>query len=165
MNDQSWLHVSSAATAPPDGSDVGEVIRWYRQREGLTQQVAAARLRTTQSRLSKLEKGSHALCDVAELRHIASAPGIPPERLGISPDHSQDSVPMNSLVSHTPGKVHTSQEQWRSDRRELNTHSATSETSPPGWPNSAMAKRYQHVTATLRRDIAQRLNGFLWEGE
>jgi integrase len=32
-----------------------------------------------------------------------------------------------------------------------------------GWSNSAMAKRYQHVTAVLRRDIAQRLNGFLWE--
>ena len=33
-----------------------------------------------------------------------------------------------------------------------------------GWSNSAMAKRYQHVTAALRTDIAQRLNGFLWEG-
>jgi integrase len=32
-----------------------------------------------------------------------------------------------------------------------------------GWSNSAMAKRYQHVTAVLRRDIAQQLNGFLWE--
>lgn len=32
-----------------------------------------------------------------------------------------------------------------------------------GWSNSAMAKRYQHVTAVVRRDIAQRLNGFLWE--
>jgi len=31
------LQVSAAAAAPPDGSDVGEVIRWYRQREGLTQ--------------------------------------------------------------------------------------------------------------------------------
>ncbi|MGQ0576380.1 MAG: tyrosine-type recombinase/integrase [Pseudonocardia sp.] len=31
-----------------------------------------------------------------------------------------------------------------------------------GWSNSAMAKRYQHVTAVLRQDIATRLNGFLW---
>jgi transcriptional regulator with XRE-family HTH domain len=124
MNDQPWLQVSAAAAAPPDGSDVGEVIRWYRQREGLTQQEAAARLRTTQSRLSKLEKGSQALRDVTELRYIAFALGIPPERLGILPDHSQDSVPMASHVSHTPGNVHTSQEQWRSDRRALNTHRA-----------------------------------------
>lgn len=31
-----------------------------------------------------------------------------------------------------------------------------------GWSNSAMAKRYQHVTAVLRNDIASRLDGFLW---
>jgi integrase len=32
-----------------------------------------------------------------------------------------------------------------------------------GWSHSSMAKRYQHVTAALRRDIAQRLSGFLWD--
>ena len=31
-----------------------------------------------------------------------------------------------------------------------------------GWSNSAMIKRYAHVTARLRRDIANRLNAFLW---
>lgn len=31
-----------------------------------------------------------------------------------------------------------------------------------GWSHSSMAKRYQHVTAVLRQDIATRLNGFLW---
>jgi integrase len=31
-----------------------------------------------------------------------------------------------------------------------------------GWSNSAMAKRYQHVTASLRQDIALQLGGFLW---
>ena len=59
--EEAWLQVAHAASAPPDGSDVGEVIRWYRMRENLTQQEAAAKLRTTQSRLSKLEKGSQAL--------------------------------------------------------------------------------------------------------
>jgi integrase len=34
-----------------------------------------------------------------------------------------------------------------------------------GWSHSSMAKRYQHVTAVLRQDIAQRINGFLWEGK
>jgi integrase len=34
-----------------------------------------------------------------------------------------------------------------------------------GWSNTAMAKRYQHVTAVLRQDVAQRLNGLLWEGK
>jgi len=31
-----------------------------------------------------------------------------------------------------------------------------------GWSNGAMAKRYQHMTAVLRQDIANRLGGFLW---
>jgi integrase len=31
-----------------------------------------------------------------------------------------------------------------------------------GWSNSAMVKRYAHVTARLRRDIADRLNSFFW---
>ena len=31
-----------------------------------------------------------------------------------------------------------------------------------GWSNSSMAKRYQHMTAVLRQDIANRLEGFLW---
>ncbi len=31
-----------------------------------------------------------------------------------------------------------------------------------GWSNAAMVKRYTHVTARLRRDIADRLNAYLW---
>lgn len=34
-----------------------------------------------------------------------------------------------------------------------------------GWSNSAMVKRYSHVTARLRRDIADRLNQHLWEAK
>jgi integrase len=34
-----------------------------------------------------------------------------------------------------------------------------------GWSNSAMVKRYAHVTARLRRDIADRLNSFFWDGK
>src|ERR687893_2856488 len=45
-----WLQVTHAASTPQDGSDVGQIIRWYRMREGLTQQDAAVRLNTTQSR-------------------------------------------------------------------------------------------------------------------
>jgi hypothetical protein len=32
-----------------------------------------------------------------------------------------------------------------------------------GWSNTAMAARYQHITATIRRDVAQRLGGLLWQ--
>jgi integrase len=31
-----------------------------------------------------------------------------------------------------------------------------------GWSNSAMAARYQHITAQVRRDIAKRVGGLLW---
>src|SRR5215472_15111849 len=34
-----------------------------------------------------------------------------------------------------------------------------------GWSNSAMVKRYAHVTARLRRDNADRLNSFFWSGK
>jgi integrase len=34
-----------------------------------------------------------------------------------------------------------------------------------GWSHSSMTKRYQHVTAVLRNDIATRLDGFLWGAE
>ncbi len=117
-----WLQLAHAASAPPDGSDVGQIIRWYRTYEGLTQQDAAARLNTTQSRLSKLEKGTQALRDVTELRHIARKLGIPPERLGVLPDHSGDARPFASHVSDCPGPVRDSQEHWRDIRRKLNAH-------------------------------------------
>ncbi|MGH3738598.1 MAG: tyrosine-type recombinase/integrase [Micromonosporaceae bacterium] len=32
-----------------------------------------------------------------------------------------------------------------------------------GWSNSSMAVRYQHLTATIRRDIARRVGGLLWQ--
>jgi transcriptional regulator with XRE-family HTH domain len=119
-----WLQVAHAASAPPDGSDVGQIIRWYRMREGLTQQDAADRLNTTQSRLSKLEKGTQALRDVTELRHLARKLGIPPERLGVLPDHSADARSFASHVSDRPGQVRDSQERWRDIRRQLNAHRA-----------------------------------------
>src|ERR687893_109367 len=119
-----WLQVAHAASAPPDGSDVGKIIRWYRMHEELTQQDVAARLNTTQSRLSKLEHGTQALRDVTELRHIARKLGIPPERLGVLPDHSADARPFATHVSDRPGQVRDSQEHWRSVRRQLNTHRA-----------------------------------------
>ena len=34
-----------------------------------------------------------------------------------------------------------------------------------GWSNAVMVSRYAHVTARLRRDIADRLNTFLREGK
>ncbi len=119
-----WLQVAHAASTPPDGSDVGQIIRWYRIYDGLTQDDVAAQLNTTQSRVSKLEKGTQPLRDVAELRYIAKKFGIPPERLGVLPDQSLDASPFASNVSHRPGPVRDSQEHWRDIRHQLNAHRA-----------------------------------------
>ena len=32
-----------------------------------------------------------------------------------------------------------------------------------GWSNTAMAARYQHITAAIRRDVAHRVGGLLWK--
>jgi hypothetical protein len=32
-----------------------------------------------------------------------------------------------------------------------------------GWSDSGMAKRYQHLTAQVRRDVAERVGGLLWQ--
>lgn len=34
-----------------------------------------------------------------------------------------------------------------------------------GWASSSMAARYQHVTAGIRADIAQRVDGLIWTPE
>jgi integrase len=34
-----------------------------------------------------------------------------------------------------------------------------------GWSHSSMTKRYQHITGTVRRDIATRLSGLLWKAD
>lgn len=119
----SWLHVSTSVASPPDGSGVGEVIRWYRKHQDLTQQEAAVLLNTTQSRLSKLEKGSLRL-GLDELRFIATRLRIPPERLGILPGRSADSIPLPDHVSGSPGAAMASQERWTAVRRELNANRA-----------------------------------------
>jgi integrase len=34
-----------------------------------------------------------------------------------------------------------------------------------GWSSTSMTKRYQHVTEAIRRQVADRLDGLLWESE
>jgi integrase len=34
-----------------------------------------------------------------------------------------------------------------------------------GWSSSSMARRYQHVTAEIRRDIARRVGGLIWDDD
>jgi integrase len=34
-----------------------------------------------------------------------------------------------------------------------------------GWSSTSMTKRYQQVTEAIRRQVADRLDGLLWESE
>jgi hypothetical protein len=34
---------------------------------------------------------------------------------------------------------------------------------PDGWSSSSLAARYQHLTTQIRRDIAKRVGGLIWE--
>lgn len=118
-----WLHVAKTVAAPPDGSDAGEVIRWHRKDRDMSQQDAARLLLTTQSRLSKIEKGDLVL-KLDELREIAARLSIPPEHFGVLPDHSTDAAPRPNKVSDRPGNELESQQRWRTVRKELNANRA-----------------------------------------
>lgn len=124
MSASKWLHVAQSVAAPPEGSDVGEVIRWYRVQQDLTQQAAAVVLNTTQSRLSKVETGSVAL-GLDELRFIAAKLNIPPERLGIVADRSAHALPLPEPVSGSLSAPLASQQRWKAVRVELNAHRCT----------------------------------------
>ncbi len=32
-----------------------------------------------------------------------------------------------------------------------------------GWSNTSMAKRYQHITDPVLRDVAERVDGLIWK--
>jgi hypothetical protein len=34
-----------------------------------------------------------------------------------------------------------------------------------GWSSAAMAKRYQHILDSIRRDVASQVGGLLWSGK
>lgn len=116
--------MAQSVSAPRDGADVGEVIRWYRKRRGLTQEAAAVLLSTTQSRLSKVKTRSLVL-GLDELRFIAAKLSIPPERLGIVAGRSADAVLQPELVGDSPGALVANQQRWRAVRAELNANRAT----------------------------------------
>lgn len=124
-----WLHPAAVPNSPPRDSTVGEVLRWWRYREGLSQQQAAMRLATIQSRLSRIETGDHVVCDVGELRRIASVVGVAPECFGVLP---------GSEAGATTGAAERSQREWRRVRRELNSHRA--------WLGDLAAELYPDAT-------------------
>jgi|SRR5579884_963734 len=122
---EAWLYVGKPAVAPPDGSNVGDLLRTYRATHNLTQGDLAARLGFDQSYVSMVERGKRTIRDVGELRRVASSLGIPHEELGLVPIPDDGPLP-GEAVAQPDGPaaepVVDEQRHWRMVRRALNQH-------------------------------------------
>lgn len=117
-----WLWPDRTQQAPPDGSQLGSLLRRYRALRGLTQTELASRLAISQPQLSRIECGARRVRDVGELRRLAARLGIPAQELGVLPNRSRDALPSTGTVSTEPGAVRESQQRWRDVRRTLAAH-------------------------------------------
>ncbi len=108
-----------STAAPPDGSQLGRLVRAHREARGLTQAEFAAHLAMSQPQLSRIENGTRRVRDVDELRRLARLLDVSPAELGVLPDRSADAVPDGSGVSAGPGPARESQQRWRAVRQRL----------------------------------------------
>ena len=104
---------------PRDGSDVGAVLAAFLKQHGLTQAQLADRLGVDRTYVSKILSGRRQIRDVGQLRQVAQAIGVPPERFGLFPDPRETADATSS--SHTVGyEVWQDAEAWRDVRKILN---------------------------------------------
>ena len=94
-------------TKPLHYSDVGQVLKHYRNLHQLTQRDLAALLGFDQSYISKLEHGQ-SLRDLATLKHIATCLSIPGQWLGITTEYSP-SIQGSELLEVAPSVIRLSQ--------------------------------------------------------
>lgn len=129
---EAWLYVEKAADAPPDGSNVGQLMRAYRDARHMTQQELANLINLDASYISMIENGKRAMRDIVQLRQVAAALDIPEEELGLVPvpqdrahaGESGDEAPRATAARQGESDapyVH-SQREWRRTRRVLNQH-------------------------------------------
>lgn len=130
MPREAWLYVDSQLAAPPDGSNVGSLMRAYREARHMTQQQLADLVKLDASYISLIENGKRAMRDIVQLRQVAAALEIPPEELGLLPVPDDAHLPsevtsQRSATARAPqgeGHVAHSQRDWRRMRRLLNQH-------------------------------------------
>lgn len=130
MPREAWLYVDSQLAAPPDGSNIGSLMRAYREARHMTQQQLADLVKLDASYISLIENGKRAMRDIVQLRQVAAALEIPPEELGLLPVPDDAHLPsevtnQRSATARAPqgeGHVAHSQRDWRRMRRLLNQH-------------------------------------------
>jgi transcriptional regulator with XRE-family HTH domain len=122
---ETWLYTKNVAPAPPDGSNIGELLRAYRDAQNLNQGELAALLGYDQSYVSLIERGKRPIRDINELRRVAAELNLPEDELGLLPV-PRTSQQQGEVVAGEPGKgdasdaVAVSQRNWRLVRRLLN---------------------------------------------
>lgn len=135
----SWLSAPAERTAPPDGSNLGDVLKAYRVLHKLKQQDLADLLGYDQSYVSLLERGKRVIKDMDELRRLAQVLGLPEDELGLLPTVEPTVV---SAASGETGPQDAAEEQrrWRMIRRDLNRHrSELTSAAARLYPNAARA--------------------------
>ncbi|WTO53443.1 helix-turn-helix domain-containing protein [Streptomyces sp. NBC_00211] len=122
-----WLAGDTERSAPPDGSNLADVLKTYRALHKLKQQDLADLLGYDQSYVSLLERGKRTIRDMIELRRLAAALALPEEELGLLPP-AEAVVTVASVHDNTgersPLAAVDDQRRWRMTRRELNRHRA-----------------------------------------
>ncbi|CAM5456647.1 hypothetical protein SAVIM338S_02889 [Streptomyces avidinii] len=121
-----WLIDDTERSAPPDGSNLADVLKAYRALHKLKQQDLADLLGYDQSYVSLLERGKRTIRDMVELRRLAIALALPEEELGLLPP-AEVIVAVASVHDsgeRSPLAAVDDQRRWRMTRRELNRHRA-----------------------------------------
>ncbi len=115
---------TSLRATPPDGSELGSLLKAYRAEKRLSQTKLAELLHWDQSYVSLVEQGNRQIRDVEELRRIAALLDLPEDELGLLP--VIDAVAASAVVGSgaEPREVVAEQRAWRSARRSLNRHRA-----------------------------------------
>ncbi|WP_405532078.1 helix-turn-helix transcriptional regulator [Streptomyces avidinii] len=122
-----WLAGSAERSAPPDGSNLADVLKAYRALHKLKQQDLADLLGYDQSYVSLLERGKRNVRDMVELRRVAHALALPEDELGLLPP-AEAAVTVGGSVGdpgeQSPLAAVDDQRRWRMTRCGLNRHRA-----------------------------------------
>ncbi|QNA74174.1 helix-turn-helix transcriptional regulator [Streptomyces sp. So13.3] len=120
-----WLATETERSAPPDGSNLTDVLKAYRALHKIKQQDLADLLGYDQSYVSLLERGKRTIRDMDELRRLAQVLGLPEDELGLLPTaDTAVALPAETVrqAGPNPHDALDEQRRWRMTRRELNRH-------------------------------------------
>ncbi len=124
-----WLWIGERRPAPPDGSDIGELLKAWREAESMSQAKLAKMLGWTQPYVSQIETGHARVRTIDQLWHIHRTLGISREDLGLLPDRSFDGVrglgtALGQITANdsVAGQIAKSQRDWRMVRQYLDLH-------------------------------------------